>query len=68
MINDIIFRTWFTLRRLKSSKRGQAMTEYGLVIALIAVAVIVALAALGGKLTDLFKFITDSINVPTASS
>lgn len=68
MINNILFKTWFTLRRFKSSQKGQAMTEYGLVIALIAVAVIVALAALGGKLTDLFKFITDSINVPTASS
>ncbi|NLX78286.1 MAG: Flp family type IVb pilin [Clostridiales bacterium] len=35
-------------------EEGQAMVEYGLIIALIAIAVIIALVALGGKIGDLF--------------
>ncbi len=65
MFNNLLGKAWLSLVSLKSSRKGQAMTEYGLVIALVAVAVIVALAALGGKLTELFAFITDSINVPS---
>ncbi|HZK55918.1 MAG TPA: Flp family type IVb pilin [Desulfosporosinus sp.] len=37
---------------------GQAMTEYGLIIALVAVAVIVTISAMGGQLSTLFETIT----------
>ena len=37
-----------TLRRLRSDKRGATAIEYGLIVALIGVAVIGALQTLGG--------------------
>lgn len=45
--------------------RGATAVEYGLMVALIAIAIIVAVTALGGKLTDLFNSVTGKI--PTAS-
>lgn len=36
-------------------EEGQAMVEYGLIIALIAIVVIVALLALGPRIRDLFE-------------
>ena len=36
-------------------EEGQGMVEYGLIIALIAIVVIVALAALGPKIRDIFN-------------
>jgi pilus assembly protein Flp/PilA len=37
------------------SERGATAVEYGLLVGLIAVAIIVAVAALGGKLSGLFQ-------------
>ncbi|MBE3589493.1 MAG: Flp family type IVb pilin [Firmicutes bacterium] len=45
-------------------EEGQGMVEYGLILALIAVAVIVALSGLGSKLYDLFQGITGKLNTP----
>ena len=42
---------------LFKSKKGQGMVEYGLIIGLIAVVVIVALTAVGGQLSILFTTI-----------
>lgn len=44
------------------SEKGQGMVEYGLILALVAVVVIAALTALGGKLSDLFTGVSDTIN------
>lgn len=46
------------MEKIKSFLRedeGQGMVEYGLIIALIALAVIVAMKALGGKTSALFE-------------
>ena len=43
------------------NESGQAMTEYGLIIALIAVAVIVALGVVSGQLVAVFNKIKDSL-------
>lgn len=40
-----------------TNKKGQGMVEYGLIIGLIAVVVIVALTAVGGQLGTLFETI-----------
>lgn len=40
---------------MRNEESGQGMVEYGLIIALVAVAVIVALTALGGKVSTLFS-------------
>jgi len=45
---------------------GQGMVEYGLIIGLIAIVVIVVLAALGGKIRDLFQQVDDAM--PTAAA
>lgn len=45
------------LKSLTKSKKGQGMVEYGLIIGLIAVVVIVALTAVGGQLGTLFDTI-----------
>jgi pilus assembly protein Flp/PilA len=52
------------LMALLKDDAGQAMTEYGLIIALVAVAVIVTLGLLGGKISDLFNGVTGKITVP----
>ncbi len=46
------------VERLVKEEQGQGMAEYGLILAGIAVVVIIAIVALGGRITELF----DSIN------
>jgi pilus assembly protein Flp/PilA len=45
-------------------ERGATAVEYGLMVGLIAVAIIVAVTALGGKLTGLFNGVTGKIPTP----
>ncbi len=49
------------LKRLFYEENGQGMVEYGLIIALVAIAVIVALGALGTGLEDIFGKVTDKL-------
>jgi pilus assembly protein Flp/PilA len=42
-------------------EEGATAVEYGLMVALIAVVIIVAVTALGGKLSGLFTSITSSL-------
>ncbi|CAM3582761.1 hypothetical protein GCM10009865_29640 [Aeromicrobium ponti] len=49
------------LNRIKGlfiEEEGQGMTEYGMILGLVAVGVIVALVALKGKIVDLFNGIS----------
>lgn len=57
------------LMQMKNNKKGQGMVEYGLIIGLIAIVVIVALTAMGGKLDDIFQFISGKLGgaVPSSS-
>lgn len=48
--------------KLLKDESGQGMSEYGLIIALVAVAVIAALTALGTGLSGKFTSITTSLN------
>lgn len=50
---------WF--RRLIERQEGQGMTEYGLIIALVAVVVIVSLTALGSGLNEKFLTICEAV-------
>lgn len=50
-----------TLKALWTDERGQGMAEYGLIIALIAIVVIVALTVLGGRLKGKFEHISDTL-------
>jgi pilus assembly protein Flp/PilA len=47
--------------RLKKEEKGATAVEYGLLVGLIAVVIIAAVLALGGKLTALFNSVTAGI-------
>ena len=49
------------LMGLVKEEKGQGMTEYGLVLGLIAVAVVAALIALRGYIIDLFNNARDTV-------
>ena len=44
-------------------ENGATAVEYGLMVGLIAIAIIVAVTTLGGKLTDLFTSITGKLPI-----
>ena len=50
------------LRKWFKDEEGQGMVEYGLIVGLIAVVVIVALVALGPKIRDMFQEVNDQID------
>jgi len=50
-------------KMLAASKRGATAIEYGLIAALIAVAAIGAMSALGGKLSNTFSNVSNNLNV-----
>ena len=57
-MNNLIARLYLTrLRR----EEGQTMTEYGVLLALIAVVVIVALLVLGPKIATLFQKVANNL-------
>lgn len=47
-----------TFKHLLKGEEGQGMAEYGLILAGIAVVVIIAIVALGERLTELFEGIS----------
>mgnify|MGYP000947690905 CR=1 FL=1 len=49
-------------KKFASEESGQGMVEYGLIIALIAVVLIVALTSMSGSLNDTFTKIKDKLD------
>ncbi|HHW23041.1 MAG TPA: Flp family type IVb pilin [Clostridiaceae bacterium] len=47
--------------QMKNNRKGQGMVEYGLIIGLIAIVVIIALTTLGGGLEGIFNDINDAL-------
>lgn len=57
-----MFRMYFNyLKAFTGSKKGQGMVEYGLVIGLVALAVITILTTMGGEISRLFSDITTTL-------
>ena len=54
------------LRKWFKDEEGQGMVEYGLIIGLIAVVVIVALVALGPKVRDMFDKVNNQLDSAAA--
>lgn len=49
------------MKALFTEEQGQGMTEYGLVLGIIAVAVVGALATLRGQIIDMFKDVVAAV-------
>lgn len=55
-------RDWLQLAKIELRRdEGQTMTEYGVLLALIAIVVIVALLALGPAIFSIFQSVADSL-------
>jgi pilus assembly protein Flp/PilA len=54
-----------TLKLWWKREEGQGMVEYGLIIALVAIAVIATLFLLGGNLANLFSTIATNVGAAT---
>ena len=50
------------ITRFKEKKEGQALVEYALILALIAIVVILALTFLGGAVNNTVKNIANAVN------
>lgn len=63
-------RAWMRARigKYVKSEKGQGMVEYGLIIALIAVVVVVALTPLGTTIRDMFSKIAESFKPGTSGT
>ena len=56
------------MKNFWKNESGQGMVEYGLIIALVAVVVIVGLTLLGGKAANLFSDISDELTIGNTAS
>ncbi len=55
--------------RLRNEEKGATAVEYGIMVALIAVVIIIAVSTLGGTLTTLFEDVnTDIVTPPTPTA
>jgi pilus assembly protein Flp/PilA len=50
------------VKRLIREEEGQGMAEYGLILALVAIAVIVALGILGGRISSKITNVSEALN------
>jgi pilus assembly protein Flp/PilA len=52
---------WNLIQRLPQAEDGQGLTEYALILALIAIVAIVALLFLGGQVSGILSTVGDSV-------
>jgi pilus assembly protein Flp/PilA len=60
-VSRIYLQTLLKLRDASRRQEGQTMTEYGVLLALVAVVVIASVAILGGKISDVFTNVTGKL-------
>lgn len=53
------------IRKFFKEESGQGMTEYGLIIALVAVVLIGVVKLFGAKIKGMFEGLTNNPNIPT---
>jgi len=61
-VKERIRRSLGRLQERIRTTDGQALVEYALILALVAVVVVAALSTLGGTINNLFRNVTDSLN------
>ena len=58
----MVLRDWFELAKIQLRREeGQTMTEYGVLLALIAVGVIAVLLILGPQIKNAFQSVSNSL-------
>jgi pilus assembly protein Flp/PilA len=62
-MSNVYYSVLLKLQDLVRGDRGAAAVEYGLLVGLIAVAIIAALIALGGQLETMFCDVVEALNV-----
>ena len=71
-MSDLMLRTWVTVEqwlaaaadRLRGDERGQAMVEYGLILALVSVVALALLFAIGGGVKNAFEGVKNCVTTP----
>jgi pilus assembly protein Flp/PilA len=61
-MNDVVNYVRVRLTAMARTERGASAVEYGLLVALIAIAIIVAVSLLGGNLSTIFDKTASSIS------
>lgn len=62
-MSNVYYTVLLKLQDLIRGDRGAAAVEYGLLVGLIAVAIIGALLALGGQLETMFCDVVEALNI-----
>ncbi|MBB3456546.1 pilus assembly protein Flp/PilA [Rhizobium sp. BK313] len=57
-----------SVRRFFNDKTGSTVIEYGLIAALLSVAIISGVGAFGDSLSGVFNHVSDAINGPATST
>ena len=60
-MQNVMFWIHFKLQQLRDREDGATAVEYGLMVGLIAVAIIATVVLLGGQLNQLFQRITQEL-------
>ncbi|ACM27916.1 Flp family type IVb pilin [Agrobacterium sp. SHOUNA12C] len=53
-----------SVRRFFNDRTGATVVEYGLIAALMSVAIVSGLGAFGGSLTNVFNLVSNTLNGP----
>ncbi len=64
MLREMLLRVSATVYRVRHRDEGQAMVEYALILALVSVAAIVALTAIGTNVSTIFDTIKNKLVLP----
>lgn len=59
-------KTWKQIRNFLSDEEGATAVEYGIMVALIAAVIVVAVTAIGTQLNTTFGVVEEAITVPAA--
>jgi pilus assembly protein Flp/PilA len=61
---DLMLQKYLELQNSLKREEGQTLTEYALLLALIAIVVIIAVAALGTRVNEIFVAIKNALVAP----
>lgn len=67
-MKQFLFNAWSLLQNGLRREEGQGMVEYGLIIALVAIVVILVLVFLGGSIKSIFGHAANVLNNAASNS